>query len=126
MFLLYGWEQPNSYAQDATMRHCYVALSPLNSHPDIFIITNTSLLSTTSILSILSGSCVVMLTGHSSYVMRVIQLADGRLCSSSEDKSMMLWNPSSGELPSDTFTHSFTLSPSYTPSHPPFHTSYLK
>ena len=37
------------------------------------------------------------LTGHASYVMRVIQLADGRLCSSSEDKSMKLWNPSNGE-----------------------------
>ena len=40
---------------------------------------------------VLSLTCVTTLTGHTSHVLSLIQLADGRLCSSSADFTIKVW-----------------------------------
>ena len=51
----------------------------------------------------LKGECVLTMTGHNDAVVGLLQMTDGRLCSCSEDCSIMLWDLSEG-------THVTTLS----------------
>ena len=44
------------------------------------------------VVTTLNGECVMTLTGHSDAVVGLVQLTDGRLCSCSEDCSIMLWD----------------------------------
>ena len=47
------------------------------------------------VLGTLQGTCATTLTGHTNNVYSVCQLADGRIVSGSEDKSIKVWDLSS-------------------------------
>ena len=43
------------------------------------------------IWDLVSGLCVMTLTGHTRAVRTVIQLSDGRICSGGADNKLMVW-----------------------------------